>query len=136
MRSSTSASIRSPAGRYAPAMALLEVLVAAAILAGVVLAFLSLLGESRADLARARQTSEAAALGRSLLREASTNWERVPSVGETDGLRWTRRCEASSSIRSERLVLVLCRIRIQSGGGAEIALDTAWAISRTDVLQP
>ena len=67
-------SMRLLGGPTVRAMALVEVLVAAAILGAAMLAFLGVYRDARGDLASARMRAEASALALTLLSEARTTW--------------------------------------------------------------
>jgi hypothetical protein len=118
-------------------MALMEVLIAGAVLAAAMLAFLAVLTEAHADLAHARRNAEAAALAQAILREARSHWARGPYSGERSGFSWTLACAAPPEASSPRLVLVQCSATITGNGlGAPRRFKTAWAAPRAHIFSP
>ncbi|KAF0174201.1 MAG: hypothetical protein FD124_1418 [Alphaproteobacteria bacterium] len=122
------ASIRSAAGRAQPAMALVEVVVAAAIIATAALLFLGILLDARADVARARAILLATAQANALLLDAQTNWPDIPRAGTQEGQSWTLDCQIGEDARSPRLVLLDCTARVTPAAGLKtpIVLRTTW----------
>jgi len=114
-------------------MALMEVLVASAILAGALLAFLAVLGDARHDLAHARERAEAAALASAVLEEARTTWDSGPYSGERGAHAWVLRCAVSSEAQSPRLIVVECTVTVRPrrGQGPSVTLESAWARPRS-----
>jgi len=125
--------IRSPAAL--PAMALMEVLTAAAVLGATFVAFFAVLTDAQADLATARANTQAVALAQSLLDGAQTNWQSGPYFGVRAGFNWRLSC-ASASTRSPRLRLIECHIEVRRAGLAPIALTRTWAEPHPSWSQP
>lgn len=132
---SSSRSIRSPDAHIVPAMALMEVLVAGALLAAAMLAFLAVLREAHGDLAQARNNAEATAVAMSVLREAQTSWESGPYAGERAGFSWRLSCSVSREASSPRLAVVNCSVSVARAGLSPLVLDRVWAAPRADILR-
>lgn len=125
--------IRSPA--TLPAMALMEVLTAAAILGATFVAFFAVLTDAQADLAAARANTQAVALAQSVLDGAQTNWQSGPYSGARGGFAWRLSC-ASANTRSPRLRLIECRAEVNRGRLAPITLVRTWAEPHPSWSQP
>lgn len=118
-----------------PAMALMEVLTAAAILGATFVAFFAVLTDAQADLAAARANTQAVALAQSLLDGAKTNWQTGPYSGVRAGFGWRLSC-ASANTRSPRLRLIECRAEVRRADLAPITLTRTWAEPHPSWLQP
>lgn len=118
-----------------PAMALMEVLTAAAILGAAFLAFFAVLRDAHADLATARANTEAVALAQHLLEGAKTNWTRGPYSGARSGFVWRLDCE-SLPTRSPRLHLVECEAEVRRNAMAPIRLSRTWAETHPSWFRP
>lgn len=117
-------------------MALMEVLVAAAILGLAAIAFLSLLRDAGADAAHARRQAQTAALALSLLEDAKTQWRTGPHAGRLAGRVWTRACGLSSDHRGQRMALVACEVTIFPQEGPPFRLQSAFVIAAEDLRRP
>ena len=93
-------------------------------------------GEAHFDLARAERQSQAIALAQTLLQTAPSDWEHAATLGESQGMSWTRQCALWPFVRSPRLALLDCRVTIQRNNETPIALETAFAIPREALLRP
>jgi hypothetical protein len=136
MGASNSKSIRSLVERTAPAMALMEVLVASAILIAAMLAFLLIIRDARSDLASARANAQATAVALDVLHEARTTWNKGPYTGERNGISWRLSCAASPDGQSARLVVVGCLVAVAQTGRAPMILQSSWLVSRQTVVRP
>lgn len=124
-----------PSRGVLPAMALMEVLTAAAILGATFIAFFAVLTDAQADLAAARANTQAVALAQSLLDGAKTNWRTGPYSGARAGFSWRLSC-ASANTRSPRLSLIECRAEVRRAGFAPIELTRTWAEPHPSWFQP
>jgi type II secretory pathway pseudopilin PulG len=119
-----------------PAIALMEVLVAASILGLAAVAFLSVLRDAGADAAHARRHAQTSALALTLLQEARSSWRAGPHAGERGGMLWRRTCALSADLRGQRLALVRCQISIERPGARPFTIQSAFASPLAEVRQP
>lgn len=131
MRGLYSPPTRSPGASRQPAMALMEALAAAAILAWAFSAFTAVLREAQNDLARARNNAQAAALAAMVLHQARDTWADGPYIGEHGAMNWRLRC-AVSPLSSPRILLIGCNVSVAMRDELQpiIVLETAFAQPR------
>lgn len=114
----------------APAIVLVEILVAALIIAAAAALFLSVLSESRLGLAQSRSRLQALAIAADLLGSAQTRRPPFQLHGAQARHLWTLSC-ADTALRSPRLGLMLCEAKVTwrgpLGATRELALSRATA---------
>ena len=122
-----------------PAMVLVEVLVAAGIMATVVVLFIGILVDADSDVVRARTQTQQRMIASNLLTEAQGHWPNTPVVGEFEGYPWTLTCSTVPQTQG-RLQLVECEAAVQPRSSFQVrpavTLKTAWAAPRDAISPP
>ncbi|MES1198606.1 MAG: hypothetical protein ABUS48_01335 [Pseudomonadota bacterium] len=116
-----------PPGALAPAMALLEVLVAGAVLGTALVFFFGVLRDGHADIARARSNTLASQIAFQALAQAQLDWPSIQSTGRNGRYTWTLSCTPSSTVKSPRLELIRCQASVTSPEQPALAFATAFA---------
>jgi hypothetical protein len=124
----SSPSARSPAAPSRPAMVLVEILVAAAILAAAAALFLSVLVDARSQVAQGRTSTAGLAVAADILRTTQTRWPNVAFSGERAGYAWVLHCEPRPLIQSPRFALRRCTAIVHPKRGPDIRLTSTWAV--------
>jgi hypothetical protein len=132
---------RSPAlSLAAPAMVLVEALVACAIIAAVAGLFLTVLADAGANIARARSHAREVMVGVEALDVYRALGQTAPRSGVTAEHRWTLACVPSPAFFSRRLELVDCQVRVRRSENpaspVDVTLATAIAAPRQASGQP
>lgn len=109
--------------RALPAMVLVEVLVGAAIIAAVVGLFLAVLVDAGATIGRTRDRTRELLIASRVLREIQAAWPLGPSSGNAVGYGWTVSCVDPPGIKSVRLALVECTVRVSRLGSGQTRPD-------------
>ncbi len=131
-------SIRSPAVSRPPAaqaMVLVEILVAALIIAASAALFLTVLSEARFGLAQSRGRLQALAIAADLLDRAQTRRPPFQLHGVQARHAWTLTC-TDLGLRSPRLVLMRCEARVSWRGPLGLARDLALSRGFARQLSP
>ena len=118
-------------------MALVEALVAAAIVALVTGLFLSLLVQAGGDIGRSRARLQSLMVASAALAKARADGPNGTKSGERGGVRWVLICEPAP-LHSARMDLIECTARTQGSGPLDgpIVLKSAWQAVRPEPSSP